>query len=389
MARSLLTTALLVAGLASPAAAAPLPDLVLEALQVDAACRIVLRIKNAGGPIDAESYAAAQLAVDAGLSLSQISLRDIDPGASLRVPGRTLRHVLKSALPSAGSVRVTLDDNHVVHERSEANNTRKVAVPARCWELTRNKKASLTPMFKPVFQLKPATVTVQQADRRFDVSLATSVEPDARWYWTATLRNTGNVALPSGAVLLEGSQRSPYKTSPASGGFTPWSLAPGQARTVKLSFSPCAYAYQLTLAAKDAQTSATLQSASVALPSVRGSDFDVHIAFDQPTKQRRISVVNRAAVPVRITTQCVFRDATSVYQGNWTEKACGGLEMVLRPHQGQAFAGPVPEWKPGMRGVIFAMIYRKQDASICAGKAMERLAVESLILPIIGWQPDA
>ncbi|HMR78742.1 MAG TPA: hypothetical protein PKD61_26725, partial [Polyangiaceae bacterium] len=375
-------------GLLAPAAAAPPPDLSIALLRVDGACRIQLRIKNAGGPLSAVSHGAAQASIDTGLTLHQVALSRIDSGGALRSPGGTVQYAFKHALPTAGSVKVTLDANRVVREKRENNNSRRVAVPATCWQLTRSKKAVRPRARSRALQLNPATMSVKHAARRFEVQLATGVDNDARWHWTARVKNTGTVKIPIGSIALEGTQRSPSLSSGASGGVNPWSLDPGQARSVKLYFNPCAYAYGLALTAKDAQTRATLETTSVALPQVKGSDLDVSISFDQPNKRRRILVVNRSPVAVKLGVQCVFRDATSVHQSKWTEKPCGGIEMRLRPNQGNSFDGPVAAWQPGMRGVIFAMIYRNQDASNCGGDARKRIAVESLVLPIVGWQPD-
>ena len=377
------------------------PDLVVDRVSFDKQCRVGFRVRNVGAKrVSADLARASLVTIDYGLGAREFSLSKADKNGRLRKKGGAFQHVVPTRFPLAGVVKVAIDPNHIIKEANEGNNRASARVPRRCWAKGNNprrvprlkklaRRTSQTP------ELKVARAAIVKAQRKLGAALVPGTNSDASWKWTATLKNEGNVKLTKGSIRFQAEQGifvwDGFIYASASGFTLPWTLSPNQTRSRTSRFNRCTSAQRLRLTAYDARTNAWLGVVSAQLPRISWKWFDIKISFDPSTKKRRFEITSLyQATTVDVDVQCVFRDATSTNQSNWTERGCGGKTIRLAPGQTQVFEGTVPWWQPqGMRGVIFAKLTHRQNANLCPdGKDRNEIATESYIMPISGWTPD-
>ncbi len=111
----------------------PPPDLMVSAIGLDAGCRVVLGVQNAGkGPVPDDEFRRGQIRVMAGGRQEVISLAKADPKGALKSAGGSVKVESGLELERDGQVQAEVDSTRQIDESDEENNRRQEKLMPRC-----------------------------------------------------------------------------------------------------------------------------------------------------------------------------------------------------------------------------------------------------------------
>lgn len=163
-------------------------------------------------------------------------------------------------------------------------------------------------------------------------------ESDGRWFWRATVQNTGNQAFQARELSLQAQQiqfaPAHHPAKPGSGSLVMQTLAPGASTTIKSVWNRCCQTNELSIELKDVPRNSVLDQESISnLIHYNGSYTEV---FD--TKTKRIEWNNATK-----TWQATFQNNTPYYltmlvqgqliKGSNAPIPVGGQRMLIGPNQ--------------------------------------------------------
>lgn len=178
-------------------------------------------------------------------------------------------------------------------------------------------------------------------------SFEIGTEPDGRWFWRATVENTGNGGVEARRLKLKTTQ---IKWGPANNPPVPGSVQlltqpiPGHSSVnVKTYWQRCCLTNELAVELVDVTNNNVLDQRSLPnlIHSVPGAIFDTkvaRIAWDDATKKWQATLQNNSPYSLKMVVQGV------VIKGNTSLPApAGGQRLVLGPHeskQSMQFSAP-------------------------------------------------
>jgi hypothetical protein len=191
----------------------------------------------------------------------------------------------------------------------------------------------------PMQTVKPGVQKAAKTIRKAVITNFTiGTETDGRWFWRATVQNTGNQAFQARELSLQAQQiqfaPALHPAKPGSGSLVMRTLAPGASTTIKSMWNRCCQTNELAIALKDVPRNHVLDRKSISnLIHYNGYYTQV---FD--TKTKRIEWNNTAK-----TWQATFQNNTPYYlsmlvqgqliKGNNAPLPAGGQRMVIGPNQ--------------------------------------------------------
>jgi hypothetical protein len=299
----------------------------------------------------------------AGASVAQVKVGGESVPKTVKVPalniGQEWRYIrkFKPGKPARYIVNATADYPKRIAESNEGNNTRSITISVKKAPKTALRVASpaagiaKTPAAavtsSKTMRTAPAkqtmTKTINPAVKHLLKAEITNfeigTETDGRWFWIATVKNTGGGTIDARRLLLQATQIqfAPAHNPPVagSGRLITSPIAPGVSKAVKAYWGRCCRTEELSVDLRDKATNKVIDQKSI--PNLIHSMGYVTQVFD--TKIKRIEWDNTAK-----TWQATFQNNTPYYlkmvtQGtmiidNYTQPVpVGGQRLLIGPNQ--------------------------------------------------------
>ncbi|RPI77678.1 MAG: hypothetical protein EHM45_08230, partial [Desulfobacteraceae bacterium] len=139
------------------------PDLLVEDIRLNEACEVVVKVRNAGGPVPDEVWTvhkpescAVYLTVN-GAGWGGETVWHFDPAKGLQNPGGTAVFTSTYKVTGTATVKAEIDHTHQVAESNEANNAKTDRLTCQAGAGTRP-----GPVSEDCLSFNPATTAVQQ-----------------------------------------------------------------------------------------------------------------------------------------------------------------------------------------------------------------------------------
>ncbi|MEJ2155664.1 MAG: CARDB domain-containing protein [Desulfobacteraceae bacterium] len=298
----------------------------------------------------------------AGASMARVKVGGESVPKTVKVPalniGQEWRYTRKfrPGKPARYLVKATADYPKRIAESNEDNNTRSITISVKkaakkamrvappAAGITKTPAAGTTPKTMraaPAKQtmtkaINPAVKHLMKAEiTNFEIG----TETDGRWFWVATVKNTGGGTIDARRLLLQATQIqfAPAHNPPVagSGRLITSSIAPGVSKAIKAYWGRCCRTEELSVELRDKTTNKVIDQKSIT--NLIHSMGYVTKVFD--TKITRIEWDNTAK-----TWQATFQNNTPYYlkmvtQGtliidNYTQPVpVGGQRLLIGPNQ--------------------------------------------------------
>lgn len=137
-------------------------------------------------------------------------------------------------------------------------------------------------------------------------------ESSGKWFWEATVKNSGNAVIKKSDMTVQGIQKhfsSNYPNKPASGSILPQDLAPNQSVTVKRYWTRCCVTKALQVNLRNNKTSSVVDSEELTnLMNIPGRPFGnklkiKNISWDDTAKAWRVTIKNDTPYAIKLVVQ--------------------------------------------------------------------------------------
>lgn len=225
----------------------------------------------------------------------------------------------------------------------------------------------------PIPKLRKATIQ----------SALIGTEADGRWYWEATVKNTGGVKFPKQSLVVQGVEiLKTFQELPASGRSVTNDLPPGQTVTVRAYFVRCCDANRLRIDLWDTGISPQRKLDSKVLSVYwtcppYGLCMDVtDIQWDAAKKEWTATVKNKHNKAIKITIQGIATHSSPIH---WV--GAGGFSRVIPPFGVVTQKGHYYDYHPGAGDRLKVELRLSDIGSSCGGSGFCVINSKEIVLP--------